>query len=129
MLSQFFILALITSLKIVFVWAAMQEGMILFFLKRLIDWIIVWLPAKVYLWIRKPLYNCLFCMASFWGYIFSFEVASFSWYYLEFLMTVAGINYLIQWFITATEDIVEKEPDWERGNQVFSNIIHRFDKQ
>jgi hypothetical protein len=112
--SQLFILALITSLKIVFVWAAMQEGMILYFVRRLIDWMITALPANVYLWIRKPLYNCLFCMASVWGFIFSFEIASFSWYYFEFLMTIAGLNYIIHAFIEAmqSEEIVEyKAPD------------------
>lgn len=93
-------LAFITSLKVVFVWAAMQEGMILHWLRRLIDWMISPLPPKVFLWLRKPMYDCLFCCSSVYGLLFT-------WYYemtilehIELIITVSGINYIIQWLIT-----------------------------
>jgi hypothetical protein len=128
---QLFILALITSLKIVFVYACYQEGMFLFPLRRLMDKVISYLPAKVYLWIRKPLFYCLTCMSSVYGILFTYKLASFTWEYLQFLFIIGGFNYLFGCFITimAPEEKIEQEPEWEKGNQVFSNIIHRFDKQ
>lgn len=95
--------AIITSLKILFVYAAMRQGMILFPVRRVIDWIIEPLPPKLYLWIRKPLYDCLFCMSSVWGFIFSYNVAAFHWYYLHYLLVIAGINYIIQSLLKTEE--------------------------
>jgi hypothetical protein len=97
-------LAIITSLKILFVFAAMKEGMILFSLRRIIDWMIDPLPVGVFLWLRKPLYDCLFCMSSVWGIIFTYQYAAFAWHYLTLLFAVGGINYIIQTFCSKKEE-------------------------
>jgi len=95
----------ITSLKILFVWGAMQEGNILFILRRAMDWMIEPLPPRVFLIVRKPLYDCLFCMASVWGTILSWHVTNdhLSWLYVQFLFAVAGLNYLIQYSLISDE--------------------------
>lgn len=98
-LAELWLLAVITSFKIVFVWAAMQEGMVLFWLRRVIDIITYLLPAWVYLRIRKPLYDCLTCMAGVWGMIFTAEYFEWSWQYLQLLFLIGGINYLLDCLI------------------------------
>ena len=99
-------LAILTSLKILFVHAAMKEGMILFWLRRIIDSVLQPLPVLLQLWIRKPLYECLFCMSSVWGMLFTIDLWSLTWEYLQFLMAVAGVDYIIQWLV-----MDEKEED------------------
>lgn len=99
-------IALTASLQILFIWGAMQEGMILFPLRRAIDTLlekvsIVWLMIGLIL--RKPLYDCLFCMSSVWGIIFTAKYFSLSWNYLTLLFCIGGINYLIQMLITWAE--------------------------
>jgi hypothetical protein len=101
--------AAICSLKILFVWAAMQPGMILFPLRWVLEGMISFLPVRVMLWVRKPLFDCLFCMSSVWGFLFSIDQASLSFGYLVFLFTVGGINYLVETGIVALTK--EEVPD------------------
>ena len=80
-------------------WAAMQNGMILFKLRCLLETLIFILPTNIYLWLRKPLFDCLFCMSSIWGFVFTLQVFSFSQKYLYLLLVIGGINYLLQLII------------------------------
>lgn len=98
------LLACITSLTILFVYESMKEGDFLFWLRQLLDRMIRQLPVNVYLWISKPLFGCLFCMASFWGILFTIPYFSFTWWYLQLLFIIAGINYLLGVLISKNED-------------------------
>lgn len=95
-------LTFLTSLKIVFVYAAMKEGMILFPLRRLFESMLSLAPASINFFLRKPLFDCLFCMSSIWGIIFTYFAFDFTLQYLFLILQVAGLNYLlsiaIQWF-------------------------------
>jgi hypothetical protein len=110
-MQQFLLIAFRTSLMITFMWGAMQVGMIFFWLTQLIDRGLSNLPIKMHLWLRKPLYDCLFCMSSFWGILFTFKYFSFSFNYLFLLLTIGGINYLISTFIEALTYNNGKEAD------------------
>lgn len=64
------------------------------------------LPA----WIKKPLYECLICMCSFWGTIIFFMWTGTHDIYnlMVFIFSVGGANTLISVFIN--NNIIEKEP-------------------
>lgn len=55
-------------------------------------------------WIARPLYNCPYCMASFWGSIGFFVFhpeTDLGIYFLPFwILSIAGSNYLILLFLT-----------------------------
>lgn len=94
----------ITSLKIVFMWAAMRPGMVFYPLRLMIDSLLMQLPTTAMLYARKPLYDCLFCMSSVWGFLFTVHVAELSMAYLTMLLAVGGLNYLIQQLILPGDD-------------------------
>jgi hypothetical protein len=94
---------ILVSLKILFVYGAMKEGMILFKLRQFFDLILSPLPANIRLSLMHPLYNCLFCMSSFWGIIFTLYHFELSFAYLFFLLQIAGINYLLSLIIPDDE--------------------------
>lgn len=92
-------LVLFTSLKIVFVWGAMHKGGVLFPLRWLLESILNLLPLKVEMILCKPFYDCLFCMSSVWGTLFTIQYFSFSWAYLQLLLTIGGLNYILQYLL------------------------------
>lgn len=104
------VLIIITSLKILFVYQAMQEGNVLHWLYRGIHKVIGLLPTDVYMWVRKPLADCYLCMASVYGILFTLPYFSFTWHYLTTLFAICGMNYLIgsimgfiHWLMEETE--------------------------
>jgi hypothetical protein len=63
------------------------DGMIL----NIVPDLLFWLPE----FIRKPLFECVVCMASFWSLVF--------WFFLDFnliitILAVAGLNSLLLYF-------------------------------
>jgi hypothetical protein len=104
----------LTSLKIVFVWAAMKPGNILYFFRCVLEEGLLLLPVKVELQLRKPLFDCLFCMGGIWGLFFTWPLAELSWDYFFMILAVAGLNYLIDFVL----EILKKEtnPLHEREN-------------
>jgi len=91
-----FELALGVSIMITAIWGMMKSGNFLYPLRWLIDSIIEWLPPKIFLYVRKPLYDCLFCMSSIWGIVFTFWWDIGLIEHCLLLLKIAGINYLIQ---------------------------------
>lgn len=102
-------LVLLTSLKILFVYKAMHEGMILRWLYSAIHKVLALLPSETYLWVQKPFTSCLFCMASIWGCLFTLSYFSFTWQYLTLLFAIAGMNYIIGAVLARIEWMQEEE--------------------
>ena len=86
---------LITSLAIAALhYMIVWEGMILYPLKKHLQ--------KLPLLIRKPLFECLFCMSSIWGtaslfFIFKLQLNE---YFIFYLFAIAGMNLLIELSVT-----------------------------
>jgi len=103
MQQEFLVLSIRTSLIIVCIWAAMQEGMILHWLRLLMEYGIeelpCWISLKTKILLRKPLFDCLFCMSSVWGVLFTHHYFQFSFLYVKLILTIGGINFLISLFI------------------------------
>lgn len=87
----------IAALHYMIIW----EGMFLFPLKKHLQH----LP----LLIRKPLFECLFCMGSIWGAISLFFVfkLQFNEYFILCLFAIAGMNLLIELFVTLFEKAIK----------------------
>lgn len=86
----------IAALHYMIVW----EGMILYPLKKYLQ--------RLPLLIRKPLFECLFCMASIWGTASLFFVfkLQFNEYFIFNLFAIAGMNLLIELFVTLFEKTI-----------------------
>ncbi len=100
---------IIISLQIVFMYGAMQEGEILFPFRKLLENIVSKFPVSWQFYLRKPLFDCLFCMSSFWGITFAF--LPLPWW-LNIIFCVAGLNYLWSAFIGylhAAKDATEEK--------------------
>jgi len=92
---------LITSLAIAALhYMIVWEGMILYPLKKYLQ--------RLPLLIRKPLFECLFCMASIWGTASLFFVfkLQFNEYFIFNLFAIAGMNLLIELFVTLFEKTI-----------------------
>ena len=92
---------LITSLAIAALhYMIVWEGMILYPLKKHLQ--------KLPRLIRKPLFECLFCMASIWGATSLFFVfkLQFNEYFIFNLFAIAGMNLLIELFVTLFEKTI-----------------------
>ena len=92
---------LITSLAIAALhYMIVWEGMILYPLKKHLQ--------KLPLLIRKPLFECLFCMASIWGATSLYLVLKmqFNEYFIFNLFAIAGMNLLIELFVTLFEKTI-----------------------
>lgn len=106
-------LIIITSFKIVFVYGAMQPDMILYPLRLLFEKILNKLPLTFEQYAKKPLFDCLFCMASVWGIVFTITELdwqfSFSFFisYLFLLFGIAGCNYMLALLISYVHTYVE----------------------
>ena len=93
---------IITSLSIAALhYMIIWEGMILYPLKKHLQ--------KLPLLIRKPLFECLFCMGSIWGAISLFFVfkLQFNEYFILCLFAIAGMNLLIELFVTLFEKAIK----------------------
>ena len=86
----------VTALHYMIVW----EGMILYPLKKYLQ--------RLPLLIRKPLFECLFCMSSIWGTASLFFVfkLQFNEYFIFNLFAIAGMNLLIELFVTLFEKTI-----------------------
>jgi hypothetical protein len=99
-------LVIYTSMKIFFVWAAMQRGMVLYPLRIIIEKMISIFPATIFLLLRKPLFDCLFCMSSFWGTFFLTKAFS-KWNlvllnpygFIMLLLCIGTVNWFVEFFI------------------------------
>lgn len=80
--------------------AALSEKMALFRLRQFGD---IWLPW----FIRKPLYDCLTCMASIWGTTFLVIQIGWTWQLLVLVPAVAGMNQIMD----LTLDLILKMHD------------------
>jgi len=86
---------IITSLSIAALhYMIIWEGMFLFPLKKHLQ--------RLPLLIRKPLFECLFCMSSIWGtaslfFIFKLQLNE---YFIFYLFAIAGMNLLIELSVT-----------------------------
>jgi len=92
---------LITSLAIAALhYMIVWEGMILYPLKKYLQR----LPRLI----RKPLFECLFCMSSIWGTASLFFVfkLQFNEYFIFNLFAIAGMNLLIELFVTLFEKTI-----------------------
>jgi len=92
---------LITSLAIAALhYMIVWEGMILYPMKKYLQ--------RLPLLIRKPLFECLFCMSSIWGTASLFFVfkLQFNEYFIFNLFAIAGMNLLIELFVTLFEKTI-----------------------
>ena len=112
------IVTILTSLKIFFAYGAMKPGNILFPLRQFFDWALHWLPEKVDLYLRKPLYDCVFCMGSLWGMAFTTRYFALTIDYLFLLLQVAGLNYIIASILRWYHDQAEKEEDEQAHKEI-----------
>lgn len=93
---------LITSLAIAALhYMIIWEGMFLFPLKKHL--------LRLPLLIRKPLFECLFCMSSIWGtaslfFIFKLQLNE---YFIFYLFAIAGMNLLIELSVTLFEKAIK----------------------
>jgi len=101
-------LTLLTSLKIIFMYGAMKPGMVFDFLPRVFDWVLHWLPMEAQLYLKKPLYDCVFCMASVWGLLFTYQYFEITVDYVFLILQVGGVNYLVATIIGWYHDQEEK---------------------
>jgi len=70
----------------------MQEGMVLAFIPRLL--------APLPRLLRKPLFECLICMSSFWTIVIWFGAGNMlSWRLVFIIPAVAGLNTLADAFL------------------------------
>lgn len=115
-------LSLLSSLQICFIHILFWDGMLLAWIRRIIDnWvaaiykmedtelyflfcIVLILFAGFVKWISKPLYSCVICMTSIWGILLWHFEWNHSISLLTFLFTVGGINVLLSGLISRAED-------------------------
>ena len=100
---------ILTSLAICFLYEAYKPGMIFFPVRRLMEKALSYLPEKVNLYVRNPLFDCVVCMASVYGILFTVDIITFSFHYLLFLFQIGGLNFLLSLFIRFFHDAAEKD--------------------
>lgn len=111
---SFLLFCLIASLIITCIHVLFWDGMLLGNIRANMD---EYLP---YFW-RKPVYDCIICMASFWG----ITIYSLAWafgyrteyqleLFLPFLLTVCGINTLISGIMYWASERHTLELDYQR---------------
>lgn len=104
--TELLIAALINSLKILMVYASMQDGMLLSFVPRLYDSFLELFspnchsqPSLMYravAFFEKPLFACMTCMCSVWTLVFWFMSGGSVTLDILWLMLVSGgINYTL----------------------------------
>jgi len=100
---------ILTSLAICFLYEAYKPGMIFFPIRRLMEKALSFLPEKVNLYIRNPLFDCVVCMSSVYGILFTVNIITLSFQYLLFLFQIGGLNFLLSLFIRFFHDTAEKD--------------------
>lgn len=93
-LLKLLLMAAITSAQITFIHMLFWDGMILRFFKE----------NKLPRFIQKPLYDCLICMTSIWGFFFWIAEWNASVNLFWFWFLVGGINVLISGIVGRAED-------------------------
>lgn len=85
-----------TSLMITGIHVLFWEGMLLHWMNK---------PGNDFF--MKPIYRCLMCMASLWGFIFWVTVwdGGFTWNLIPFLLGVCGLNAIIDGIIQFARNI------------------------
>jgi len=82
------LIALKLSLIITGIYTSTQDGMIFGFIRPLLFSLPVWL--------KKPLYLCLTCMASFWTLALWLLFANaYTWHVIPVVFIVAGLNSIV----------------------------------
>ena len=76
------------------------EGMVLFPLKKYLE--------RLPVIIRKPLYECLFCMSSIWGItiLYFIHKLPIDLHFIYYLFAIAGVNFLIEITVTAISKLI-----------------------
>ena len=91
--------AFICSMFCLIAYQSTLEGMLLFWLRRILD---PFFRNKIGAWIRKPLYGCLTCMCSVWGttyYLLTFGFTDpVSW--IKLVAITGGMNAIIDTYLT-----------------------------
>lgn len=100
---------ILTSLAVCFMYIAMKPGMIFFPLRLLFEKLLELLPIKMNLYLRHPFFNCIICMSSVYGILFTIDIFSFSWQYLLFIFQVGGLNFILSLFIHFFHDRAEED--------------------
>lgn len=94
-LIHLLLISAITSLQIVFIHILFWPGMILEFMRE----------NRLPLLVQKPLYECVICMTSFWGFLFWLFEWQMSVNLIQFWFVVGGINVLLSGIIGRAEDV------------------------
>jgi hypothetical protein len=101
---------ILVSLKILFMYGAMKEDEVLYPLRKILENFVSLFPVKIQFYLRKPLFDCVFCMSSVWGLTFVFVPLPL---WIDIILSVAGLNYLwssvIGYLHEAKEQIEEGE--------------------
>lgn len=76
------------------------EGMVLFPLKKYLE--------RLPVIIRKPLYECLFCMSSIWGItiLYFIHKLPIDLHFIYYLFAIAGVNFIIEITVTAISKLI-----------------------
>lgn len=83
---EFFLFCLCVSFACVGIHISFQNGMIF-------NFIVPFLERDFADWVRKPLYECLICMGSFWTFFFWVEqIKPISFQLLFAILVVVGMN-------------------------------------
>lgn len=93
-IANLLLVSSVTALMIVAIWVTLQEGMIFQRIGQLLQKI----PYEM---IRKPLFECMICMASIHGLWiwFVFWDGGLSWSLIPYLLTTCGILTVISFAI------------------------------
>lgn len=93
-LIKLILISVITSVQITFIHVLFWDGMILRFFRE----------NRLPRFIQKPLYDCLICMTSIWGFVFWLAEWNASVNLIFMWLTVGGINVLISGVVGRAED-------------------------
>lgn len=94
-LIRLLLISAITSLQIVFIHILFWDGMILEFMRE----------NKLPTFFQKPLYDCVICMTSVYGFLFWLLEWNMSVNLFQFWFVVGGINVLLSGIIGRAEDV------------------------
>jgi len=83
---------LLTSLKILAIHVICRKGYIFFALRNAVA---LWLWKLKATWLEKPLYDCMTCMASFWG-LFFWAIGGREFHPVSVILIVCGINIILE---------------------------------
>lgn len=97
---ELLLISLITSLQIVFIHILFLPGMLLEFMRE----------NKLTPFMQKPLYDCVICMTSVYGFLLWLLEWDMSVNLFQFWFVLGGINVLFSGLIGKAEDVnIERE--------------------